>query len=86
MITLKIIVSLLALTISQAVLAEKFDLESYGAPTLYYSKEGIQQRQELAALNEANRIDQEQLDVDKARLAEQKDMHDKVIENKEILQ
>ena len=69
----------LMVTFSHQVMAEgKFNLETYGAQPLYYSKEAVIQRQEMKALNESNRLAEEQLEVEKARLEEQREMDDRI--------
>lgn len=65
---MKFIIMIVMVTASTVALPDSFNLESYGAPTLYYSKEGIHQRQEQDALKQSNDIARQQLEVEKEQL------------------
>lgn len=71
-------VTLIVATSHQVKAEGKFNLETYGAQPLYYSKEAVIQRQEMKALNEANYLAGEQLAVENERLTEQKEMDDRI--------
>lgn len=61
------------LTTSTVSLADSFNLETYGAPQLYYSKQAIQQRQEQELLKQSNDIAKQQLEVEKVQLQNQEE-------------
>lgn len=53
-----------------------YDARSYGAPTLYYSQEARQQREEIQELRESNRIAKERLEVEREQLQELREDRD----------
>jgi hypothetical protein len=65
---MKLIISITMIVFSHGAFAKPFDLESYGAPQLYYSKEGIQQRQEQELQKQSNDVARQQLEVEKEQL------------------
>jgi len=61
------------ITFSMGASAKPFDLESYAAPQLYYSKQGVHERQEQDALKQSNDIAKQQLEVEKEQLQNQQE-------------
>lgn len=81
---MKLIFTIIMTTFSMNAPAKPFDLESYAAPQLYYSKQGIHERQEQELQKQSNEIAKQRLEFEKEQLQiqqEQLEIQKESIEN-----